>query len=71
MANYLATLPFICEGCEPENYVTFFKYLWEKGFYYQEYCHGAISEGCQVKALNWLLRVVTIKTLDKEEKERK
>ena len=34
-------------------------------------CHGAISEGCQVKALNWLLRVVTTKTLDEEEKEKK
>ena len=34
-------------------------------------CYGAISEGCQVKALNWLLRVVTTKTLDEEGKEKK
>ena len=34
-------------------------------------CHRAISGGCQVKALNWLLRVVAIKTLDEEEKEKK
>ena len=34
-------------------------------------CHGAISGGCQVKALNWLLRVITTKTLDEEEKKKK
>ena len=33
--------------------------------------HGAIGGGYQVKALNWLLRIVTIKMLDEEEKEKK
>ena len=33
--------------------------------------YGAINGGYQVKALNWLLRIITIKTLNKEEKEKK